>query len=259
MSTGTLWYHIWGYCSSKNHLQALFTKEIAKELFMLPINSFLVLQMDVCSFCLHHGENKNESLRCKSTDLHPSCSVQTWAAGWESMEQGFGSAPGSSQLCCQPGMTLARPCSSVPPFPCMWKVSLSWSCWFFVSSFQSILTPAAEKSQTLLSMIYPGAWDKSRLPGRNRLPSLESNGVAGGAWLSEVFTSWASKVISVGHHFGLKIDFIRWKWKWTEEMNCEPHCWAYKTRYPAWCARMQWIHRDHLLWTLLWFSSFFKV
>lgn len=67
---------------------------------MLPINSFPVLQMGVCSFCLDHGENKNESLRCESTDLHPSCSVQAWAAGWESTEQWFGSVPGSSQLRC---------------------------------------------------------------------------------------------------------------------------------------------------------------
>lgn len=114
---------------------------------------------------------KNESLRRKSTDLHPSCFVQAWAAGWESTEQCFGPVPGSSQLCCPARDDLGW---AVPPFPCAWKVSLSWSCWFFVSFFQSILTPAAEKSQTLLSMIYPGAWDKSRLPGRNRLPSLES-------------------------------------------------------------------------------------
>lgn len=141
---------------------------------MLPIERFPALQTDVCSFCLHHGENKNESLRCKSTDLRPSCCAQTQAAAWESTEQSFGPVPGSSQLCCPARMTLAEPCSSVPPFPRVGKVSLSWSCWFCVSSFQSILTPAAEKSQTLLSMIYPGAWDKSRLPGRNRLPSLES-------------------------------------------------------------------------------------
>lgn len=94
------WCHIWEYSSSRNHLQALFTREIAKELFTVPIISFPVLQTDVCSFCLYHGENKNESLRWKCTDFHPSCSVQAWPAGWESTEWYFGPVPGSSKLFC---------------------------------------------------------------------------------------------------------------------------------------------------------------
>lgn len=110
MSTGTLWYHIWGYCISRNHLQALFTREIGKELFMFPINSFLVLQMDVCSFCLHHGEKK-----MKVWDVNPQIYIPLASFRLGQLD---GRAQSSALDLClalpssavQPGMTLAELC-----------------------------------------------------------------------------------------------------------------------------------------------------
>lgn len=114
----------------------------------------------------------------------------------------------------------ASPCLH---FPVCKKLAMIPTLFFRDSFFfflESVLTPAAEKSQTLLRD-WPRCvgWKQAASEDQAAFFGARRAGVAGGAWLS--FTSWTAEVISVGHHFGLKIDFIRWKW--TEEMNCKPH------------------------------------
>lgn len=157
-----------------------------------------------------------------------------WTAGWEGTEQCFGLVPAAPRAMTQKDDLNRGKLPRASVSLCK-KLVMILIFFFFWKHFH----PCCWKEPDALWLTQVHGIKAGCLGGTGcfRQGALRA-GAAGGARLSEVFTSWTSEVISVGHHFGLKIDFIRWKWKWTEEMNCKPHCCAYKVSSPALHARM---------------------